>query len=312
MIDVKNLTMCFGSLKALDNVSFSVGDHEILGLLGPNGAGKTTAMRILTTYLLPTAGSVEVSGIDVIRNPTAVRKLIGYLPETVPLYYDLEVIEYIEFIGRARGLEGQRFNERLEWVVNACNIRDVLRKPIGELSKGFRQRVALAQALIHDPQVLILDEPTSGLDPLQIQEIRSLIKDLAATKTVIFSTHILYEVESVTDRVCIINEGKIIADGKISEFRSNALDGRKFIIQLEAPQAEVESFFKGFAPLKNFSINGVNGTVVTATIEIGRDADKELYNSLKVRGWTIQTLTETLPSFEETFVRFIKESKRVI
>ena len=213
MIDVQSLTMHYGPAVALDHVSFQANPGEVLGLLGPNGAGKTTAMRILTTYLYPSSGTAKVDGFDILENPIEVRKSIGYLPETVPLYGDMRVDEYLTFVGKARALEGAKLEERLTWVQNACHLKNVWKHLLCELSKGFGQRVGLAQALIHDPKVLILDEPTSGLDPIQIIEIRSLVKSLAKEKTIIFSTHILQEVEALADRIVIINEGKLVAEG---------------------------------------------------------------------------------------------------
>ncbi len=217
MIDVQSLTMCYGPAIALKNVSFQANPGEVLGLLGPNGAGKTTAMRILTTYLFPSSGTAKVDGFDILENPMEVRKRIGYLPETVPLYGDMRVEEYLTFVGKARALEGAQLAERLEWVKNACHLKGVWKHLLCELSKGYGQRVGLAQALIHDPKVLILDEPTSGLDPIQIIEIRSLVKSLAREKTIIFSTHILQEVEALADRIVILNEGKLVAQGTKQE-----------------------------------------------------------------------------------------------
>lgn len=217
MIDVQSLTMRYGNFVALDKFSFQARDKEILGLLGPNGAGKTTAMRILTTYLYPTSGTAKVDGHDILQNPVEVRKNIGYLPETAPLYADMRVDDYLKFVGEARGLKGADLAKRLKWVKDACDIAFIWKHTIVELSKGYRQRVGLAQALIHDPKVLILDEPTSGLDPLQIIGIRTLIKNLAKEKTIIFSTHILSEVESIADRIVIVNEGTMVAQGNLQE-----------------------------------------------------------------------------------------------
>jgi ABC-2 type transport system ATP-binding protein len=205
--------MHYDHFVALDKISFQVNQGQILGLLGPNGAGKTTAMRILTTYLYPTSGTATVDGLNILEHPLEVRRRIGYLPETAPLYPDMQVEEYLRFVGRARGLQSQALASRLDWIREACGIKPIWKHPIFEISKGFRQRLGLAQALIHDPRVLILDEPTSGLDPLQIIGIRELIKSLAQEKTIIFSTHILQEVEVLADQIVIINEGKIVAQG---------------------------------------------------------------------------------------------------
>ncbi len=219
--------MHYGSVTALENVSFRANAGEILGLLGPNGAGKTTAMRILTTYLYPSSGTAKVDGFDILEAPIEVRRRIGYLPETVPLYTDMRVDEYLTFVGKARSLEGAKLAERLEKVREACRLKPVWKHLLGELSKGFGQRVGLAQALIHDPKVLILDEPTSGLDPIQIIEIRALVKSLAKEKTIIFSTHILQEVEALADRIVIINEGKLVAQGTRRELAEKVPDPGK-------------------------------------------------------------------------------------
>ncbi|MDP3919209.1 MAG: ATP-binding cassette domain-containing protein [Candidatus Omnitrophota bacterium] len=217
MIDVQSLTMHYGSFTALDGVSFQVREGEILGLLGPNGAGKTTCMRILTTYLYPSSGTVKINNHDILEKPIEVRRATGYLPETAPLYTDMRTDEYLAFVGRARGLRGDELKNRLNWVQKNCQVQSVWKHTLSQLSKGYRQRVGLAQALIHDPKILILDEPTSGLDPLQILGIRDLIRSLAAKKTIIFSTHILREVEVMADRIVIINEGKIVAVGTQQE-----------------------------------------------------------------------------------------------
>lgn len=232
MIEVKDLTMHYGPVVALDHVSFQANPGEVLGLLGPNGAGKTTAMRLLTTYLYPSAGTAKVDGFDILENPIEVRKHIGYLPETVPLYTDMRVDEYLAFVGKARALEGTRLAERLEWVKNACHLKSVWKHLLGELSKGYGQRVGLAQALIHDPKVLILDEPTSGLDPIQIIEIRALVKSLAKEKTILFSTHILQEVEALADRIVILNEGKLVAQGTKRELAEKVRGAGKAVRDL--------------------------------------------------------------------------------
>ncbi len=220
MLEAKSLVMRYGRFTALDQISFQANPKEILGLLGPNGAGKTTTMRILTTFLYPTSGTAYVEGLDILEQPLEIRRLIGYLPETAPLYPEMQVEEYLEFVGRARDLSGNTLQKRLNWVKDACALGEVWKQTIGELSKGYRQRTGLAQALIHDPKVLILDEPTAGLDPLQVMSIRKLLKELAAEKTLIFSTHVLQEVEAVADRMVILNEGKLVASGTPGELEA--------------------------------------------------------------------------------------------
>lgn len=212
-ITVRNLTKLYGDEKAIDDISFDVKTGEILGFLGPNGAGKTTTMKIITCYMPPSAGTVTVNNCDIANMSMEVRRKIGYLPEMNPLYLDMNVLEYLEYSAQLHKLAKTQIRQRLKEMVDVCGLAGVRHKDIGELSKGYRQRVGLAQAMIHDPEVLILDEPTSGLDPNQIVEIRNLIRKLGSAKTVILSTHILSEVQATCDRVIIINEGKIAADG---------------------------------------------------------------------------------------------------
>ena len=222
MIEVRGVSKFYGSLKALDGINFHVDRGEVLGFLGPNGAGKTTAMKVLTTYISASEGTASIDGYDVNVYPREVRKRIGYLPETPPLYVDMEIEDYLLFAGRARGLRGRELKRRLATVVDDCGLRPKLRTRISELSKGFRQRTGIAQALIHDPPVLILDEPTSGLDPMQIIQIRKLIERLRENKVIIFSTHILQEATAVASRLVIIHNGRIIADGTVDELASRS------------------------------------------------------------------------------------------
>jgi ABC-2 type transport system ATP-binding protein len=212
LITVKGVSKNFGRVKAVDNVSFEVRKGEILGFLGPNGAGKTTTMRILTCFLPPSEGTASVAGHDIFKEPVAVKRRIGYLPELPPLYPEMTVIDYLNFVARIKGLTGPRIKDRVETVVETCSVSEVLEQLIGKLSKGYRQRVGLAQALIHDPEVLILDEPTAGLDPKQIIETRELIKGLGGQHTIILSTHILPEVSMTCERVVIINKGRVVAE----------------------------------------------------------------------------------------------------
>lgn len=237
MIEVKSVSMKYGKTLALDRVSFTAERGKVLGLLGPNGAGKTTLMRILTTYLYPTEGTAIVDDHDIIDDPLSARRIIGYMPETVPLYDDMIVDEYLIFIGRARGVFGDRLKERIGWIKNACGIKEIWKHQISEISRGYRQRVGLAQALIHDPQVLILDEPTTGLDPLQIIGIRKLIRELAKDRTVIFSTHILQEVEVLADKIVILNNGRIIVSGTRNEIVGQAKNLEDAFISLLTKEA---------------------------------------------------------------------------
>jgi ABC-2 type transport system ATP-binding protein len=215
MIEVRDLTKRYGDLVAVDRVSFTAQKGEILGFLGPNGAGKTTTMRVITGFLPATSGTVKVAGFDIFEDSYEVRKRIGYLPENPPLYIDMTVVSYLEFVGRIKGIPRARLDAAAQRVIKTCGLTDVRRRVIGHLSKGFRQRVGLAQALIHDPAVLVLDEPTIGLDPRQIIEIRTLIRELAGERTVILSTHILPEVAQLCEKVVIINDGRIAVEDRI-------------------------------------------------------------------------------------------------
>lgn len=219
---VNNLTKKYQSQRAVDNISFEVKTGEVLGFLGPNGAGKTTTMKIITGFMAPSDGDVKVNGISVLENPEKIKPLIGYLPESNPLYQDMPVIEYLQFIAQLQNVPKDKIQGRIAEMIKVCGLNVEKHKKIGELSKGYKQRVGLAQALIHNPEILILDEPTTGLDPNQIVEIRNLIREIGREKTVILSTHILPEVEATCDRILIINDGKIVADGTSNSLRKQA------------------------------------------------------------------------------------------
>ncbi|TSA33722.1 MAG: ATP-binding cassette domain-containing protein [Porphyromonadaceae bacterium] len=221
-IIVENLTKIYGTQRAVDNISFKVHTGEVLGFLGPNGAGKTTTMKAITSYLIPNKGDIHVGEFSVLDQPEEVKKRIGYLPENNPLYNDMPVIDYLRFVAQIQGIDKSRITGRILEMVKICGLEGEKHKRIGELSKGYRQRVGLAQALIHDPEVLILDEPTAGLDPNQIAEIRDLIRTIGREKTVLLSSHILAEVEATCDRILIINKGKIVADGTPENLRKKA------------------------------------------------------------------------------------------
>lgn len=217
MIAVSNLGKKYGTLEAVKGVTFEIPTGEVIGLLGPNGAGKTTIMKILTCYLYPSYGSAELNGYSIFNDPLEIKRSVGYLPENAPLYTDLNVMEYLNFVAESRNLQGDKKKQRIDWVVDECGLEEVIYRSIDEISKGYKQRTGLAQAIIHDPEILILDEPTTGLDPNQIIEIRELIKRFGREKTVILSTHILQEVEATCKRVIILNEGEIVAQGTTEE-----------------------------------------------------------------------------------------------
>lgn len=235
MIEVTNLSKSYDNLRVLKDISFQVNDGEILGFLGPNGAGKTTTMKILTGYTAPTEGQVKLNGLDVIEHGLEVKRKIGYLPESVPLYDDMTVAEYLKFIASIRLVP----KEALKRVVEVAGLGKMIRRPIGQLSKGYRQRTCLAQALIHDPDILILDEPTSGLDPNQIAEIRNVIKQIGRQKTVVLSTHILPEVQATCDRVIIINEGQIVAQGTTAELERQAQGKQSLYVKMRGIKEKI-------------------------------------------------------------------------
>ncbi|MCP4547362.1 MAG: ATP-binding cassette domain-containing protein [bacterium] len=310
MIEVRGVSKRFGTTVALDGVSMSIERGSILGFLGPNGAGKSTAMKIITTFLAADSGEVLVDGLNVADKPLAVRKKIGYLPENLPLYHDMRVHEYLSFVGESRGLRGQGLRQRLDWVVESCGIAGVYKKTIRELSKGYKQRTGLAQALIHDPEILILDEPTSGLDPLQIIGIRELILDLGRSKTIIFSTHILQEVQPITDRVAIINEGRIIADGRIPDLKKKAMvNNRVFISFDQTPDnlAGELGQISGFEALiacdaaaapERFELRGA----------FGKDLVGSVSSLARSRDWSLRELQESHYSLEDTFIALTKQA----
>ena len=232
---VENLTKEYGTQKAVHNISFEVNEGEIVGFLGPNGAGKSTTLKIATSFLPPSGGRVMVGGFDVVADPMAVKRITGYLPEHNPLYLDLYVHEYLAFIGKLYGLRGSTLKKRVAEMIHLCGLTREQNKKIENLSKGYRQRIGLAQALIHDPSVLILDEPTSGLDPNQLLEIRKLIKDISVNKTVIFSTHIMQEVQALCERVVVINRGEIVANSRLENLLSHKGTASSLVVEFEAP-----------------------------------------------------------------------------
>jgi len=311
MIKANRLTMHYGPVVALDNVSFEVRKGEIVGLLGPNGAGKSTTMKILTTYLYPTSGTAEVAGYDVLKEPLKVRRAIGYLPEVLPLYMDMEVREYLDFVARARGLSGDRLRTRVAAVVETCGLTPMYRKVIRELSKGYKQRTALAQALVHDPEVIILDEPTSGLDPHQILEIRKLIEELAKDKTVILSTHILQEVQATADRIVIINRGRIVGDGTIEELRERAKDAERLRVAVECPREEAERLLSGVTGVKKVEYTGRQDGCECFVLYSPPQTFvwREINELIRAKNWKLRELADAPLTLEETFLRLTEREQ---
>jgi ABC-2 type transport system ATP-binding protein len=306
-IVVSNLSKFYGDAKAVDDISFKVQSGEILGFLGPNGAGKTTTMRVITCYLSPSAGSAKVEGKDIRNESLEVRKLVGYLPEQNPLYLDMNVLEYLEYSAQLQGVVKSSVSPRVREMVDVCALGEMKHKDIGQLSKGFRQRVGLAAAMIHDPKVLILDEPTSGLDPNQIIEIRNLIRELGKEKTVVLSTHILPEVQATCNRVIIINRGKIVADGPIAELQRGLHGGERIILEVEIPTAqsfeEVLSQVKAIPSVDTVTLNEERNGAKKFTVETSQAADirRDLFQMCIQRGWTLLELHREQTSLEDIF-----------
>jgi ABC-2 type transport system ATP-binding protein len=301
VIEVEGLSKRFVDRDAVADVSFFVPEGEVLGFLGPNGAGKTTTMRMITGYLPATAGVVRVAGIDVTRDPLAVRARIGYLPENVALYPEMRVEEYLRFRAAVEGVPRSLMRSRLAEVEERCMVGDVRRQLAGTLSKGYRQRVGLAGALIHQPPVLILDEPTVGLDPRQIVKIRELIAELGHDHTVILSTHILPEVEQVCRRVLIIDEGKIVADGSPDQLREGLAGAAELAVQLEAPEAEARAALEALPGAA--AVRGEGNGRFRVSIEGGADLRRSVFELTVERRWVLLEMTQTVPSLEDIFLR---------
>lgn len=296
-LQIKNLTRLYGSQRAVDDISFEVAKGEIVGFLGPNGAGKSTTMKIATTYLPPTSGTVFVEGLDVTQQPQKVKRIIGYLPENNPVYTDLYVREYLEFVGRFYGFRGSDLRSRVERIIEVCGLSPERHKRIEMLSKGYRQRVGLAQALMHDPRVVILDEPTSGLDPNQILEIRKLIKETSENKTVIFSTHILQEVQALCDRVVVISKGKLVADDRLSDLLA-AAGGRQVIIaEFESP-VDIEDL-KTISGIS--SVESIDANRFRLVSDAGADPRPEIFRFAADRHLSLVGLRQEESSLESVF-----------
>ena len=305
MIEVENLSKRYGPTLAVSDVSFNVQKGEVLGFLGPNGAGKTTTMRVITGFFPPTSGNVRVAGYDVVNEPMEAKRRTGYLPETPPIYPDMTVVEYLAFVARIKGVSRRELKGRLDDIVEKCAVGDVRNRQIGKLSKGYRQRVGLAQALIHNPDVLVLDEPTSGLDPKQIIETRELITGLAGQHTVILSTHILPEVSKTCQRVVVINAGQIVAVGTPNELMRRLQGFETVLVTVEGPAADIMEKFQ--------RVGGVNWVEPReaadgrVTLEVHSEKDKdvraELARATVESGWKLYELKTSGLSLEEIFLK---------
>jgi ABC-2 type transport system ATP-binding protein len=304
LVEVKDLVKYYGDRLAVDNISFEVGRGEILGFLGPNGAGKTTTMRIITGYMPPTRGEVKVCGIDVLEKPVEAKRLIGYLPENPPVYSDMTVISYLKFVARLKRVPRNKIKERLDFVLEKCGLKDVKGRIIGNLSRGYRQRVGIAQAIIHDPQIMIFDEPTVGLDPQQVVEIRNLIKEISKDKTVILSTHILSEVTKICNRVIIISGGRLV----FSEYldRIGAIEGRrKFLFWFSNP-TEAQTAYNTISDMGLKKIKDVKLEDSKISILSEDDIRKDLIKDLLSKAGVVPIkVDEEVPSLEEVYLKVV-------
>ncbi len=302
MIDVKGLTRYYGEKRAISDVTFHVNKGEVLGLLGPNAAGKTTTMRILTCYMPPTSGTATVGGYDILEQSLEVRKIIGYLPENPPLYTDMEVTDYLKFVSQLKGVEKDRIAKEVDSVIEKTNIGDVRNRIIGKLSKGYKQRVGLAQALLNNPQIVILDEPTVGLDPKQIIEIRQLIKGLSGEHTVILSSHILPEIEQTCERVVIINEGQVVAEDTVQNLTNRLRGVQRIILQVEGSEDSIKSALQPLADIQNMEFSAKDEQIRQVIVESPKDIRKDLAKAIVGNGLGLLELSTERFTLEEIFL----------
>jgi ABC-2 type transport system ATP-binding protein len=315
MINIEHLTKYYGDFRAVDDISFTVNDGEILGFLGPNGAGKTTTIKMLTCFMPPSDGTIRFNDLDVREHSMEIRKMIGYLPENAPLYEYMGVHEFLNYVCDIRDITGQKRIDRLDKMISLCGLGKVLGKDIGELSKGYRQRVGIAQAMIHEPDILILDEPTVGLDPNQVVGIRDLIKDVGAEKTVMLSTHILSEVEAVCNRVVIISSGAIVADGLTSNLMST-LAGQSIIrLVLKGDVPEANIVFSVMSQVEQVSVlpAGSNGvTVIDISVSGDRDIREDIFNIVVQKKWVLLEMTQQRKNLEDVFRKLTTSQNQAI
>ncbi len=305
MIEVENLTKRYAGHTAVAGISFTVAPGEIVGLLGPNGAGKSTTMRILSGFMPATAGTVRVGGLDVFDDSTEVRRCIGYMPENNPLHVDMRIREYLKFRARLKGLGWKRSRQRVDTVLEQCGLTEVSKKIIGHLSKGFRQRVGLADALVHEPELIILDEPTIGLDPHQIRAVRQLIKSLAKSHTVLISTHILPEAEMTCNRMLIMYEGKILAADTPENLQSLMSSDNQVVAEIAAPERELIDCWTQMPEVEHFNVSSAEGEYFRCALtpRDGMDLRPLVFALVRERGWYLRELTRSRHSLEDIYVR---------
>jgi ABC-2 type transport system ATP-binding protein len=311
MIEVVNLTKRYAGRTALVDISFAVGRGEIVGLLGPNGAGKSTTMRILSGFLPATSGTARVAGLDVFYDSVEARRRIGYMPENNPLHNEMRVREYLRFRARLKGLSRTRTRERVETVMQQCSLTDVSKRIIGQLSKGYRQRVGLADALVHEPALIILDEPTIGLDPHQIRSVRELIKSLAGSHTVLISTHILPEAEMTCNRMMIMLGGRILASDTPENLQMLMASRGQIIAEIAAPAVELNACWSQMAEVEQFDVSAVEGDFqrCALTPRDGCDLRPQIFSLVTERGWMLRELTRSRHSLEDIYVQVTKPNE---
>jgi len=311
MIEVSNLTKRYAGRTAVAGISFTVTRGEIVGLLGPNGAGKSTTMRILSCFMPATSGTAQVAGFDVFHQSDEVRRRIGYMPENNPLYPEMRVREYLKFRARLKGLGWRRSRERVTTVMEQCGLTDVSRRIIGQLSKGYKQRVGLADALVHEPELIILDEPTIGLDPHQIRAVRQLIKSLAQKHTVLISTHILPEVEMMCGRVLIMLDGKIVAADTPDNLQRFVAGGSQIIAEIAAPAGELREILSQMPGIEQFDVSSSEGEFqrCALTPQDGYDLRPVIFRLVLERGWILRELTRSRHSLEDIYVQVTRPNE---
>ena len=303
MIRIENLSKDYGSVKAVESISFSLNDGEIVGFLGANGAGKSTTLKMMTGYLTPTAGNVYVDDLNITDDCLEIQKQIGYLPELNPLYAEMKVHEYLKFHAEIRNVKGNQFNEALKKVVNECGLQGVVHRTVGNCSKGYKQRIGLAAAMIHNPKILILDEPVTGLDPNQIVEIRSLIKRLGKEKLVLMSSHILQEIQATVDRIIIIDQGKIVADGTSEELIADSQGSTKLRLEIsEANENDIQNIEATIPSIKLHNIEKNDDTIIV-NFEFNNNSDprKDVFNYAVEKNWIILEMSLSKRNLEDLF-----------
>ena len=309
MIKVKKLSKNYGSVEAVKSISFDLNDGEVIGFLGANGAGKTTTLKMITGYMVPTEGTISINGLDITNDTHEIQKQIGYLPELNPLYAEMRVYDYLEFLASIRDIKGSKFKDALSRVVEQCGLRGVVHKNISDCSKGYKQRIGLAAAMIHDPKILILDEPVTGLDPNQIIEIRSLIKSLGKEKLVFMSSHILQEIQATVDRIIIINKGEIVANGTSDELMTSFMGNVLLTMEVKGAKADAVKHIQASLPNVKFISSKKDKSTYTIQYEYekGKDSREDIFKYAVKNKWSILRMTPKTTDLEDIFRNLTKE-----